>query len=154
MTACPPPGLTPEVNYTQTTQFVFNKERVLPPPRPAPPPPPPPPGALASFLVCVKQVASLPYVALVSLITFDLLVLERWVGQVGGGWVGQVGGGWVGVVVNLKVTFWLLAGCHCFLPSPPTQYGGRRCVCGGGGGGWGTMVCLWHVCVHCSLFLG
>ena len=104
------PSPPTEVNFTQTTQYVFNKERILPPP---------PPGALAALLLFVRRAASLPYFFLVSVLTCDLLMLERWVG-------GGVGGGEVGGVSLTGCSH--SAGSRCCLPSPPTLHRRRRCV--------------------------
>lgn len=59
-----------EVDGTQVARYRFKKERILLPP-------PPSPSALAALLLFLKRVASFPYLCLVSLLTFDLLLLER-----------------------------------------------------------------------------
>ena len=76
MLATPPPPTHTEMDFTKTTKYVCNKKRVLLPP--------PPPGVLASLFLFIKRVAALPYLFLVSVLTFDLLLLERWVGWASG----------------------------------------------------------------------
>ena len=66
-----------EVQVTQTTQYVYNKERILITPKISSSPVKPQSSLWTSFGQWLLRVFSVPYFALVSMVTFDVVVLER-----------------------------------------------------------------------------
>jgi SUN domain-containing protein 1/2 len=67
-----------EVEVTHTTQYVYNKEKILTPPKVPPPPPVSPQPTLCSVVTqWVCCVLSVPYFAIVSLIAVDVTALDK-----------------------------------------------------------------------------